>query len=246
MKSFELLPLESSFRNSLWPFAAPYFGYVAGKSLQPFIGPDLSALLALIACGVALAVYRKSHPWSCFSLHEGAFSKTLLWGLGAALPLTALWIFLLWIGMGSAPFATWAEGEAQYSLSYGFLRILGSVLLVPLAEEFFLRVWALEFFQSAFSKTSTGRISGIGTTLDQKPTPLPALPLGWAAQITVSLLFALGHSPTSFLAAFGYFMATNWLYAQSKSLAAVIVTHALVNGVLAYLVLVLDWHWLWA
>lgn len=242
------LPVDRSFRDSLWPFAAAYFGYVAGKALQPFLGPDLSALTALVAGAAALWVYRSRHPWAVVRAERVGRQAWLAAGL-AAFPLTALWIGLLWLGRGAPPLPIGSQETVQtgteFSLAYGVLRLMGSVAVVPLAEEIFLRVWALECFQAAFAKDAAGRRLGFGAALDARPPALNRPPLAWSAQIPAALLFALGHSPTSFPAAIGYFLASNLLYARTRSLAAVIAAHALVNAALAALVLGFGWHWLW-
>jgi CAAX prenyl protease-like protein len=117
--------------------------------------------------------------------------------------------------------------EVRHNLAFLAIRVLGSVLLVPVAEELFWRGWLMRWL---IKKDFT------------------SVPLGtWNASSfwLVAILFASEHGPyweVGLAAGVIY----NWWLVRTRTLADCILAHAITNGMLAAYVITRDaWeYWL--
>ncbi len=117
------------------------------------------------------------------------------------------------------PFAE-DTGLAKWLLA---TRLFGLVLVVPLAEELFLRGFLLRFFT------------------DEKWWQLPVGALSRTAMFAGTAYGILAH-PSEVIAAALWFSAVTWLSIRTKSFGACVVAHALTNLVLGVYVLTFqDW-----
>lgn len=247
-RDFSLLPADRAFRDLLPAFVLPYLAYVALGGLLPgLLGPDLTQAVRLLVVGGLLLSFRRTY----------AFGPVLkpshyLIALGGAAAATALWMAVLRLDL-SLPF--WRDrleqgNAAEFSLLYWVLRTLNSVLLVPIFEELFCRVFVQELAQSPSSGTaSTGAAAvakGRTALLDRHPSPLALPPFSARAIGIATLVFTIGHDMPSWLPATLYFLLTTALYAYTRSLRVCILIHALTNLTIAALVwLRPDMRFLW-
>lgn len=225
---FSLLPKDRTFRDLLLPFALPYLAYVALGGLLPgLIGPDLTQIARFLAVGGILLRFRKSYAFG-----PSLTASQVLLAAAAAVAATALWVAMLRLDL-ALPF--WREkletaNAAEFSLLYAVFRTLNSVLLVPVLEEIFVRVYVQE---AALAPTPDA--AGTGWP-DRRPRPLAAPPLSVRAVAVAAALFALGHDLPSMLPAAAYFLLTTAVYARTRSFRSVMLVHALTNLALAILV----------
>lgn len=240
-QDFSLLPKDRTFRDLLPAFLLPYLAYVAIPGLlSGLIGPDLAQAVRFLAVGGLLLLFRRSYA---FGPRLGAAQAGV--AVVAAVAATLVWIVSLRLLL-ELPF--WRERfEAargtDFSLLYAVLRTLNSVLLVPVFEELFCRVWVQEL---AHPSPERGPDPGRPGLLDRFPRRLPAPPLSARAVLVAAAVFALGHDLPSILPAVLYFLITAAAYAHTRSFRAVILIHALANlGVAAAAWTRPDFRFLW-
>lgn len=243
-RNFSLLTEDRTFRDLLPAFLLPYLAYVAIPGLlSGLIGPDLAQAARFLAVGGLLLSFRKNYAF-------GPRLTAVQIGIAVAAALAAT---LVWIGslrlLLEAPF--WrdrlaaAEGT-DFSLLYAALRILNSVLLVPVFEELFCRVWVQELAHPSPEGRAGGPAGGKPGLLDRLPRTLPAPPLSARAVLVATAVFALGHDAPSILPAVLYFLITTAAYAYTRSFRVVILVHALANlGVAAAACSRPDFRFLW-
>lgn len=215
-----------------WPYVAPFGTYIflfGIQSLYP-IDPRLALLVRFILCSVVLLSYSRG----VLQFRPRHIIGTLLVG--------AL-VFAIWV----APDAMWPVyrhhwlfdnavfGAPRSSLpssiriGAGFLilRLLNSVVLVPIVEELFWRAWVMRLLIAAnFEKVP------LGSYLPES---------FWLTGV----LFALEHGSywdVGLLAGIAY----NLWMVRTRSLADCILAHALTNGLLAaYVIVAGKWeYWL--
>ena len=235
---YSLLPKDATFRDLLLPFVLPYLAYVALGGLLPgLLGPDLAQGVRFAAVAGLLFHFRKRYAFGPRLTRPQA-----LFALAAAAVATALWVGSLRLAL-HLPF--WQDKLAQaqaseFSLLYAVLRGLNSVLLTPIFEELFVRVYAME----AALPPGPGRQGE--SLLERKPRSLPLPPLVARSVLAATVIFALGHDPASIGPAVIYFLLTTACYAWTRNFRAVILIHALTNAALAVLVwLRPDLRFLW-
>lgn len=225
---YSLLPKDSTFRDLLLPFLLPYLAYVALGGLLPgLLGPDLAQAVRFAAVAGVLFHFRRRYAFGPRLTPAQAFLA-----LAAAAAAAAIWVATLRFAL-SLPL--WQDRLAQanateFSVLYAVLRSLNSVLLVPIFEELFVRVYAME----AALPAGPGQ-KGEGF-MDRKPRSLPLPPLVARSLLAATVIFAIGHDTASIGPAVIYFLLTTAFYAWTRNFKAVILVHALVNGALAVLV----------
>ena len=167
------------------------------------------------------------------------------WRVGAAVVVglvgIAVWIGLSELGLEKSitkHFPEWLRPASRTAYNpfeelkqplavWGFLglRLIGLVVLVPLAEELFWRGFLLRRLTSPeWKEVSLGRFSGRSFFL-------------------VVLLFTLAHP--EWLAAAIYCALLNWLLYWKKDLWSCIVAHGVSNLALGIYILTTDAWWLW-
>jgi hypothetical protein len=240
-QDFSLLPKDRTFRDLLPAFLLPYLAYVAVPGLlSGIIGPDLAQAVRFLAVGGLLLFFRGNYA---FGPRLTAARAGI--AVAAAIVATLAWIVSLRLLL-ELPFWRDRLAAAQgtdFSLLYAVLRTMNSVLLVPLFEELFCRVWVQEL---AHPSPDGGTGGGKPGLLDRFPRPLRAPPLSARAVLVAAAVFALGHDAPSVLPAILYFLITTAAYAYTRSFRAVILVHALANlGVAAAAWSRPDFRFLW-
>lgn len=236
-QDFSLLPKDRSFRDLLLPFLLPYLAYVGLGGLLPgILGPDLTQVVRFLAVGGLLLRFRRDYAFGPRLMPAQA-----LLAAAAAAAATLLWVAMLRFDL-SLPF--WkdrlaAADAADFSLLYFVMRALNSVLLVPVLEEIFMRVYV----QEAALAPVPGEDAGV---LDRRPRPLSSPPLAARALAVATVFFSLGHDLPSLAPAAAYYLLTSALYAWTRNFRACMLAHALTNLALAALVwLRPDCRFLW-
>ncbi len=134
-----------------------------------------------------------------------------------------------WVAAVARPgFDPWtALGDTPWGLAaFLVVRFLGLVLVVPVAEEFFLRGFVMRFFVRVEWWT------------------IPWGEVTWAMAAVGTLYGVLSH-PAEWIAAALWFSLITLLYARTRSIWDCVVAHAITNGLLGtYIVLWQDWK-LW-
>ena len=220
----------------LLPYLLPYLLYTGIASIPgTWLGPELNYALRIVASGAALA-----WGWGRYVSLRGpcAPAGSILLGIGAGLLGTALWVALL------RPFV---GGEAEsWSAGAFWLRLAAAGALVPIFEELLMRGYVLRLvlqweharraqahdaFTEAFERRSIAEVAaGV-----------------WSphAVLISSVVFALGHSPTEWLAALAYGLLMAGLWILRKDLLSCVAAHATTNISLAIYVRATG-HWaLW-
>jgi hypothetical protein len=214
-------------RSLALPYALPYVLYVVLGSLAD-VRTHAEAIYAarLLAVGGALAFF-----WRDYVPLRGPRSARTSLALGAAAGLlsAALWVAL------RAPFA--AADAPAWSDSAWAARALGATLLPPFIEELLFRGWVLRtvlLFERARRAQSPAPFA---EALDRTALADVA-PGAWSALALVvsSALFAAGHLPGEWLAAFVYGLGMCALWIARRDLVSCISAHAVTNAALALFV----------
>jgi hypothetical protein len=215
------------------PYAAPYFVYVAvGALSDPRTHAELVYGARLVAVGAALAFY-----WRDYLPLRGrrSIAGSVAVGAAAGLAGAALWVALV------RPFAT-ADAPA-WSDSAWLARAVGASLLPPFIEELLFRGWVLrvvllfERARRAESANPFGDALERAALADVAPGAWSALAVGIS-----SALFAAGHLPGEWPAAFAYGVGMCALWIARGDLVSCISAHAVTNAALAVFVR-LSGHW---
>ena len=139
---------------------------------------------------------------------------------------------VLWVVL-RAPFA--AADEPAWSDSDWLARAIGSTLLPPFIEELLFRGWLLRTLLLFERARAAGSRAPLGLALDRSALG-DVVPGAWSAFAVgvSSLVFAAGHFPGEWLAAFAYgaLMCTLWI--ARGDLVSCISAHAVTNAVLAF------------
>ena len=215
------------------PYVAPFAAFalllVAAPRLP--IGQPWESLLRVAVLGVVTWYFARRVP-------EWAAPRRAAASVGLGLAVFALWVGpdLLFPGYRAGPLfqngltgklATSLPAEALRSPLVLALRTARAALLVPVIEELFWRAWLPRFVQDAdFRRVPLGRY-----------TPLAF----WAT----ALLFASEHGPfwdVGLAAGVVY----NWWMMRTRSLADLVIAHAVTNAALcAYVIATGRWeYWL--
>lgn len=195
----------------LIPLMAILLGTMLGQALSAHDFAVLYPLRILLACA-ALAWLPRPPLWPWFS------PRAVVVGLGAYL----VWAALVPGGPGAS---VWQHLQGGWAWLWLVFRLLGSSLIIPLAEELAFRGFLMRRLQSAdFDSLS--------------PTQV-----GFLAWILSSLAFAALHQ--DLLAAFLAGLAYGKLYRRGASLGEVSMAHGITNFCIGLQVLALG-HWsLW-
>ncbi|HXZ86226.1 MAG TPA: CPBP family glutamic-type intramembrane protease [Myxococcota bacterium] len=214
-------------RSLLTAYLAPYLLYVAlGAVLdvRSHAAIVYGARLALV--GAALAFF-----WRDYQPLAGPRSAwgSLALGAVAGLAGTALWVAL------RAPFASSAAGVWRHAPWEA--RALGSTLLPPLAEELLFRGYALRLLLLFERARSSGSRHPLADALDRSSLAEVG-PGAWSALAVAgsSALFAAGHWPGEWPAAFAYGVLMCALWIARGDLVSCISAHAVTNAALALFV----------
>jgi hypothetical protein len=210
----------------LLPYAAPYALYVGlGALVDAHTHAEWLYALRLALVGGALVWFRRDYlP---LSGPRSAVSSAAL-GAAAGLACTALWLVL------HAPF----ERDAPaWSTSAWLARAVGSTLLPPFIEELLFRGWALRTALLFERARAAGSKSPLADALD-RASLADVAPGSWSALAVgvSSALFAAGHLPGEWLAAFAYGAAMCALWIARGDLVSCISAHAVTNLALALFV----------
>src|SRR6266850_3953905 len=211
----------------LLPYAAPYVLYVALGSLVDIrTHAEWVYGARVLAGGAALAFF-----WRDYLPLRGPRSTggSLAGGAAVGLLGAVLWVALL------ARFA--AADAPAWSDSAWAARALGATLLAPLVEELLFRGWALRMvllFERALRARSA---APLGNALDRSSLADVA-PGAWSALAVAvsSALFAAGHHPGEWPAAFAYGVLMCALWIARGDLVSCISAHAVTNAALALFV----------
>ncbi len=235
------LRVDLTFADQLWFFALPYALYVGGNALHPWLGrTGAAATGGALSAGALLLFAMQKRYRGRLSLNGGDVGPILLWGLAALIA----WLGLYWgcLRLGTLFSGTTAPVNTQdtYSLGYLVVRGLASTLVIPFAEELFCRAFCLDL-GSAYGRRNR-QSQGL---LDSHPESLSQTSWLGIGALLAGLIFTLGHPLSAWPAAAVWFAMTQVLYQKTGNLFAVIVAHALANGLIALLVAKAGWHWLW-
>ena len=184
----------------------------------------IACLAALIGVLFALPVYLKKVPFriSPFAVTVGVVG-------------VVLWVGIWWLnkhyGPGHAgsraafnPFVELADNPAWMWTFLG-IRLLGMVIVIPIAEEFFLRGFLMRYCEDV--------------DWDQIPIG-EATWRGWAGILAYA---CLSHTETA--AALVWFGMITWMYLKTKNIWDCVVAHSVTNGLLAVFVLATGTWALW-
>jgi CAAX protease family protein len=222
-------PLRFQHVNPNVGYAAPFVLYVGLMAVERAVNLPLGSFYPIRLLLVAATLLLVSRPYL-------SLRPQMPW---ASLAIGTL-VFLIWIGpdvvfgpnyrhhrvfenslTGAATGSV--TGSLQVSALFIMIRILGSVVIVPIVEELFWRGWLMRWLvRKEFLKVPLG-------------TYIPSI--FWI----VAILFASEHGPyweVGLAAGVIY----NWWLIRTKTLADCIFAHAVTNGLLAVYVVAAG-HW---
>lgn len=224
-----LLPPGRTFSESFWPFAGPYLLYVL---LQTVLGGTLPPValegVKALGCGFLLFFFRRQYRFRA-EQEPGPGALPLLLTLVIAVPfLGMMWragVSLFEAAGGPVGGAGAAAGPELFAL-----RVVNAVILVPVFEELFFRVYLQEFFANRGEKQSGAGLLG---RFDEFPKPEVRSGIRRSV-LLCALVFTVGHAPAEYLSAFLYYLATAFLHVRFRSLPLLIAVHAGVNALLLF------------
>jgi hypothetical protein len=222
-------------RQLLLPALLPYLAYTGVATLAQDVPSELDYALRLLACGAALAwAWPRLGPLSGPRPRSGS----LLIGGAAGLLGTALWIGLI------LPFAA-PPGPAWQPLPFA-LRLLAASTVVPLIEERLMRGYLLGLVVQWQQARREARDNPLHRALHEYSVR-ELEPGAWStlAVAVSTLLFAAGHQPGEWPAAFAYGLLMAALWIVRRDLLSCVVAHAVTNATLAGIVLVQGRWELW-
>ncbi|HXX49608.1 MAG TPA: CPBP family intramembrane glutamic endopeptidase [Myxococcota bacterium] len=208
-------------------YLLPYLLYVAPGAVFDVRAHALLVYGArLVAVGAALAWFRAD-----YRPLRGPRSPLASVAVGAVAGLagTALWLAL------RAPFP--AHDATPWSDTAWLARALGSALLPPIVEELLFRGYALRVILLLERARRAGTPARLGDALDRSSLADVA-PGAWSAFAVAgsSALFAAGHWPAEWPAAFAYGGLMCALWIARGDLLSCISAHAVTNAAPALLV----------
>jgi CAAX prenyl protease-like protein len=207
-------------RDLIWPYLLPYGAYVLVGSIGGLPRP-VDYALRIVVVGALLFAFR-----SRYQRITGPKSSlvSILVGVIGGVVAALLWVGLL------LPFQDAHKGTA-FDLPSFVMRLAAASLVVPFAEELLCRGFILGLITQWQEARRAG--GSIDDVLDdrsvQEITPGAWTPLAVALS---SAAFAIGHSPSQMLAAFGFGVAMSALWIIRRDLLTPIIAHAITNFVL--------------
>lgn len=218
----------------LFPYAVPYFAYVFSLTLVPTLIPASweawETTLAYVVAGLtAAAGLVWAWRWTLPLRGERGVAGSITVGLGGGLVGTALWIAL------KAPF--YDAGGEVWSASAFWLRFAVSATVVAVFEELVFRGLLMRAAYQWWQIRREGTPHALSIALHERSVDqVPAGAWSLSAVAISSLLFAVGHAPGEFLAAFGYGLWMATLVVSRKDLLTAVVAHGTTNAALAFYV----------
>jgi hypothetical protein len=223
------LPVRLVRANPNVGYAAPFVVYVGLMAVERAIGLPLGWFypirLLLVAATLLLVSrpylsLRPQMPWASLAIGAAVF---LVW-IGPDVLFGPNyrhhWVFENSLTGGATASVT---GSLQLSTLFIMVRILGSVVLVPIVEELFWRGWLMRWL------------------VDKNVLKVPLGTYVPSVFWIVAVLFASEHGPyweVGLAAGVIY----NWWLIRTKTLADCILAHAVTNGLLAVYVVAAG-HW---
>jgi CAAX prenyl protease-like protein len=212
-------------------YIAPFVAFVAVMAAEKALLPN-SQLLYPIRFAVVLAViFLFSRPY--LSQRPSMPLASILVGFA----VFAIWVipdrvfhyrhFWLFQNMFTGTIASTIAPALKLTWWFLPIRILGSIALVPIAEELFWRGWMMRWLiDSHFERVPLGKYAP-------------------AAFWIVAILFASEHGPYWEVGLIAGVIYNGWLI-RTRNLADCILAHAITNGLLAAWVLITgEWqYWL--
>lgn len=207
----------------LRPYLIPYIAYVGIATLATDLGrvADYSLRLVITA---GLLVFL----WKRFQRITGpnSIGMSILVGIGAGLVGVVLWIALL------LPFQSATDGEAFGAPAFA-LRLAAASLVVPFIEELLFRGYILGFVTQWQAARAAGTRQPFSFALDRQSVhEITPGAWTWAAVGISSAIFAAGHAPIQWPAAFAYGVLMSSLWIVRRDLITPITAHAVTNFVL--------------
>jgi uncharacterized protein len=217
----------------LWPYAVPYLLYVAiGSFVDVRTHAEAVYAARAVAVGAALLFFRRSYL-PLRGPRSAAASAAI--GAGVGLLATPAWVLACSI-VAQNPDLAWSD-------SAFVSRALGSTVLPPLVEELLFRGWALGSGVLFGLARAAGSADPLSEALERRR--LSEVSSGaWTplALCASSALFAAGHQPGQWPAAFGYGLLMCGLWIARGDLVSCISAHAVTNAALALYVRA-SGHW---
>jgi CAAX protease family protein len=208
-------------------YLVPYLAYVAlGSLADAHTHAPLVYGARLVFAGGSLAYYWRSYPQLA---PRGAAAGSAALGALVGLGGTALWIAL------HAPFAR-ADAPAWPDSAW-LARALGATALPPLVEELLFRGFAFKAILLVERARRAASRTPLADALDRSSLDDVA-PGAWSALAVLgsSALFAAGHWPAEWPAAFAYGVLMCALWIARGDLLSCISAHAVTNAALAVFV----------
>lgn len=203
-------------------------GWTGFLGITPAAYPAVYALRVALTVAVIAAAWPSLRPW----LGRPAWWPPLL-GLGLVVPWVVLTTLQRDAGWGDSlgvrtafdPFVALGEGSPRAWAFLG-LRFAGLVLIVPLAEELFLRGFLLRFvIRDEFWKVPFGTVT--------------------AAAAGACAIYAIVSHPAEAVAAVGWFAVVSGIAAATRKPIDCVLAHAATNLALGiYVVATRNW-WMW-
>jgi len=211
-------------RDLLLPYALPYLVYVGiDAACGGWLGRAGVYALRLVVVP-ALLVW----GWRRYRTLLGPRSAAGSVGVGALAGLagTALWVALTWPFIGPG-------GEAWSELDWA-LRLIGSSTLPPVFEELLMRGWLFGVAVEWERARRDAAPRPLERALDERSVhELEPGAWTWSALAISSAIFAAGHAPAHWLAAFAYGLVMCGLWIGRRDLVSCVAAHATTNLVLA-------------
>jgi CAAX prenyl protease-like protein len=208
------------------PWVAPFAvfaGLMAVVGLVQQAGVDARTWYAVRAGATLLALV--GALFACAELRRAPGRAALADAVGVGIAVLGAWLVLdqSWATLGTLAPSPFAAADTQrWQVA---ARLVGAVLVAPLAEELFFRGFLMRWL-----------VRAPVTAVDPRSVPLRAVLIQAALFATVHAMIVAG-----FVAGLAY----GWLYRRTGSLWACVVAHATTNGLLAAWVLSQGaWH-LW-